>query len=177
MEKERSELSTKSRQGAPIIAAGSVYFFVLFLLSFVVDGRLLELIWVVGSGVVFPLGLLIARLIGADILVKGNQLGTLAGVVGGIQALYIPVYIVAYKYAPEWLPFIVGTLTAAHFIPYIWLYQSRVYGFMIAAMAAVSIVFGSIHGISFMAVPLGIAAVYGVSAFLLNKAALQVTRR
>lgn len=160
----RIELTRVSRMGAPIIFAGALYFAALFVLSFIIERSVLELIWVVGPGVVFPLGMAVARLMGADIFIKNNQLAVLAGVVGGIQALFIPVYIVVYKVMPEWLPFVIGTLTAAHFIPYIWLYQSKIYGVMIAAMALISIVFGSLHELSFTVVPLGIALIYAVSA-------------
>lgn len=161
------ELKRSSHQGAPIIAGGALYFATLFGLSFFIDVRVLQLIWVVGLGAVFPLGILIAQIFKLDLFVKGNALGALAGIVGGIQALYIPVYIVAYKFFPEWLPFLVGTMTAAHFIPYIWLYKSKIYAYMIASMALVSIVFGSIHQWSYTAVPLGIAIIYAVSAALL----------
>lgn len=89
----RNEVKAASRFGAPIITAGSIYFLALFVLSFFLDQKILELIWVVGIGVIFPLGILIGRLQGADLFVKNNQLATLAGIVGGIQALFIPAYI------------------------------------------------------------------------------------
>lgn len=163
----RNELKTSSLQGAPIIFAGCIYFAFLFLISFFASQDILALIWVIGLGTIFPLGMIISQLLGARLFIKDNQLGVLAGSVGGIQALFLPTYIIIYKFAPEWLPLIIGTLTAAHFIPYIWIYQSKIYAMMIFFMTILSVVLGCVHSITYTAVPLGLAMTYAVFATFL----------
>lgn len=85
-----------------------------------------------GAGVLFPLSLLLARLRGLDTSAQGNPLGVLAGLLGAVQILYIPVLLGAYYLAPDAVPWFLGALVGAHLLPFGWLYGGA--GYLLAAV-------------------------------------------
>src|SRR5699024_11320924 len=91
------------------------------------DHRLLALCYLIGSGSIFPLAVVISKILKANILSK-NPLGVLGGIIGGIQAFYLPIWIVIYIEHYELLPMAIGILGASHFLPYLWIYNSKTYG-------------------------------------------------
>ncbi|MGQ0514920.1 DUF7010 family protein, partial [Bacillus sp. D-CC] len=80
--------------------------------------------------------------IAAIIKPKGNPLGILAGLIGGINVLNIPLVLLAYFQFPEWLPFVVAMLIGVHFIPYVWIYESKSYGLLSVGTVFVTSVCG-----------------------------------
>src|SRR5699024_4419385 len=99
--------------------------------------------YLVGLGSIFPLAILISRLLQANLFSK-NPLGELGGITGGIQAFYLLIWIILYIENYHLLPVAIGVLGASHFLPYVWIYNSKTYGYFTFMMAAVSFVFGYI---------------------------------
>ncbi len=75
------------------------------------------------TGMIFPLGILIGRLLGEDVLSKGNELDSLFGlnIVMAllVWAIAIPFYIVE----PSSLPLSVGILAGLMWVPFSWMIQ------------------------------------------------------
>ncbi len=166
----RYELSVRAQKGYPILLSGALFFLVLAILSLYIPKDALYLLWVVGLGMIFPLGIIIGKLLKIDIITKDNPLGTLGGIVAGMQAFFIPVFIMVYQNNPEWLPFTVGLLGASHFLPYYWIYDSKAYLFLAIATGLVAFVAGGTFiGSAFLVTPLGIAAVYAITVVLILK--------
>lgn len=138
----RTEMIEDAQKGYTMPLAGAVYFFVVGVLSFYLQPTTLSFIWIVGMGSVFPLGILFSKSLGVNLMAKGNPLGTLGGIVGGTQAFFIPVYIVAMTVAPDWLPVTIGILGGSHFLPYVWIYDSPTYLFIAVGMGLVSLGIG-----------------------------------
>jgi hypothetical protein len=127
-------------------------------------------VYIFGVGLVFPLGVFIAMLMKIDIFAKGNPLGSLAATIGGMQILFAPIIITLYFYEPSWIPFVLGVLNGAHFLPYVWVYNSKSY----LLLSITTVVFATFVGLvflkfTFMVTPFCIAAIYLVSAFGLKK--------
>jgi hypothetical protein len=70
------------------------------------------------TGLVFPLALLLGRLPGHDVLARANPLGTLGASLSGLQVSFFPVLPWAYLYRPSVVPWFLGALTGAHFLPF-----------------------------------------------------------
>ncbi len=86
---------------------------------------------------------MIAAILKIDMFAKGNPLGgVLAGLIGGINVLNIPLVLLAYFQFPEWLPFVVAMLIGVHFIPYVWIYESKSYGLLSVGTVFVTSVCG-----------------------------------
>lgn len=117
--------------------AGALYWLAMGVLGLIIEGKTLALCYLLGVGSIFPLGLLLGRLLKADLMSR-NPLGALSGIVGGIQAFFLPLWIVIYIEHFELIPFAIGLLAGSHFLPYIWIYRSRTYLFLTLSMAAES---------------------------------------
>lgn len=86
------------------------------------------------------------------------------------QAFYIPVYIMVYKNNPAFLPFTIGLLGGSHFLPYMWIYNSRAYLFIMLGTCLAAFLFGSFFvDQAFTLVPLAVSIVYGVGVWWMRK--------
>jgi hypothetical protein len=119
-------------------AAGTLYWLAVFaLVNTTPQSRALVLSFVL-TGAVFPVGLLFTRLAGGNLFAKSEVMGSLGGILAGIQILYWPVIIAVYSEAPDWTPFVMVMLFGSHFLPYAWLYRSRAYAFLAVSTTVVS---------------------------------------
>lgn len=152
-----------TQRGYPVLVAGAVYFLALAVLPALVPRRTVQLIWVLGLGIVFPGGLLLARLLGIHLISKGSPLGTLGGLIAATQVFYLPVFIAVYQFKPSILPLTVGALGGAHFLPYGWLYNSRGYLFVALATGLSALILGGpFMSSSLTLVPIAISLTYAL---------------
>ena len=156
----KDDLIRSARSGYPVFIAGALYWLAMGMFGLFFEGQTLSLIYLLGVGSIFPLGLLLGKLFKADLMSK-NPLGALSGIVGGIQAFFIPLWIVIYMERHELIPFSIGLLAGSHFLPYVWIYRSRMYLFLTLAMAALSFFLGYVFDqLAFTALPFAMAAIY-----------------
>lgn len=165
----KQELISSSKRGYPFLLAGSVVMITLGLAEQWLDRSSVHLLWMVGLGFIFPLAILFSLLLGVQLFTR-NPLNTLGGIVGGIQAFYLPVWIWAYQSQPEYLPFVVGCLAGSHFLPYTWIYDSRAYLVATIGSVSVSVLFGlAFREQAYTLVPFSIAAVYLLGVWLVAR--------
>lgn len=164
----KHDLIVEGKKGYPFFLAGTLYWLAMGVLRFIIDSEeQLALIYLLASCSIFPLAIMISKVFKVNIFSK-NPLGVLGGIVGGIQAFYLPVWIVIYMEHYEWLPMAIGILGASHFLPYLWIYQSKTYGIFTVALAVLSFVFGYIFiDQAFSTLPFLLAIMYLITALLL----------
>ncbi|WP_099098684.1 DUF7010 family protein [Bacillus thermotolerans] len=163
-------MARSSKKGYPILLSGAIIFLLFALMPIILPMTAVHLIWVIGLGAIFPLGLLIAKLLNIQLLTTDNPLATLGGIVAAPQAFFIPVFIIVYMYIPEYLPFTVGLLGGSHFLPYMWIYRSKAYLFVTLATCLSSLILGGfLVDYAFTLVPLAIVAIYGSGVWLIIK--------
>jgi len=166
-------LAASSRRGLPMIVTGTLFWLVAGLAGFL-DHAITVWVYLYGIGLIFPVGILISKAMKLDLFVKDNPLATLAGVVGGMQVLFAPLVILILFRQPDYIPFAVGVLTGAHFLPYAVIYRSKAYLFLSIATVAGAALIGSLaveH--TFLATPFALTAVYLVTCLLLMREAAQ----
>ncbi|GAA4114012.1 hypothetical protein FB556_0788 [Enteractinococcus coprophilus] len=130
----RQDLSHRTGRGLNAIVAGIVLWSTFTVLGVVLsDSFVLALAYVFGAGALFPLSLLVAKFLKLDPFASGNPLGTLAGLLGAVQVLFIPLMIGAVLAVPTMVPWFLAVLVGAHFLPFSWVYSSRAY--LIAAIS------------------------------------------
>jgi hypothetical protein len=129
-EKTRCIILTRMGLGMPI--AGFVYWLVYaFLVSrFRIDNAVYMAFF--ATGLVFPLGVGITRLLGGDLFARSPALTSLGLQLAALQLFFWPVIILLASIAPAWAPYAMACLFASHFLPYGWLYRSR--GYMVLAI-------------------------------------------
>ncbi len=168
-EEMRNDLIRTAKRGYSFPLAGALFMIVVTILAQFLEEDILKMVWLFGMGSIFPLGVLLGKMLGFDVMCK-SPLGVLGGLVGGIQGLFLPVWIFAYVHNPEYLPFFIGVLGGAHFLPYFLIYRSKAYLFMAVATVIVSVIFGAIFvENSYFTTPIAIACVYFISFFLDSK--------
>ena len=127
-----------------------------------------RLIWILGLGLIFPIGIFISKILGVNMLSSDNPLGILGGIVAAPQAFYIPVFVLVYMKIPEFLPFTIGLLAGSHFLPYMWIYKSKAYLFVTLGTCLSALILGSFFvDQAFTVVPLAISIVYGIGVLLI----------
>src|SRR5699024_321955 len=127
------------------------------------DHRLLALCYLIGSGSIFPLAVVISKILKANILSK-NPHGVLGGIIGGIQAFYLPIWIVFYIEYYNLLLMLIVNLDSSHFIAYLCIYNSKTYGIFTISMAVISFIFVYIFiNQAFLTLPFLLAVIYLVS--------------
>jgi hypothetical protein len=168
LEQLQKEVIFETKKGYPILLSGAIIFLIFTLMPLLLPVKTISLIWIFGLGAVFPLGILISKILGVNILIAGNPLGTAAGIVAAPQGFYIPVFIIVYMNIPEYLPFTIGLLAGSHFLPYIWIYKSKAYLFVTLGACLSALVLGGFFvDLAFTLVPLAISIVYGIGVLLI----------
>jgi hypothetical protein len=88
--------------------------------------------------------------------------------VGGIQAFFLPVWIILYLEHYKLVPMAIGILAGSHFLPYAWMYNSKTYVFLPIAMTIASLVFGYVYmEYAFTVLPFSMMVIYLISIFFL----------
>ncbi len=129
----RQDLRTRTGRGSSALLGGTLLWATFGILGLVLPDRPERaLLYLFGAGALFPLSLLLARVRGLDPFARGNPLGTLAGLLGAVQVLYIPVLLGAYYLIPDAVPWFLGVLVGAHLLPFAWLHGST--GYLTAAI-------------------------------------------
>ncbi|WP_438348409.1 DUF7010 family protein [Paenibacillus sp. FA6] len=170
LEELQKEVIFEARKGFPLLLAGVIVFFIFTFMPLIFPVETVQLIWIFGLGAIFPIGILISKILGVNLFTTGNPLGTLGGLVAGPQAFYIPVFILVYMNIPEYLPFTIGLLAGSHFLPYTWIYKSKAYLFVTLGTCLSALILGSLLvDQAFTLVPLAISMVYGVGVLLIRR--------
>lgn len=97
----RDELRVRTAQGSSALLGGILLRTGFGILGLVLpQGSTRRSPTLLGGGLLFPLSLVIARFRRLDPVAAGNPLGVLAGLLGAVQVLYIPVMLGAYFRLP-----------------------------------------------------------------------------
>jgi hypothetical protein len=164
----KKDLSMETGLGYPVFLAGILFWLFVGISSFIVTPETLVWMYVFGIGAIMPLAILISKLLRVNFLSAHNPLSTVAGLVGGVQLFFAPLVIMIVLHQPDWIPFAIGVLTGAHFLPYVWIYDSKVYLFQTIATVFVASFFGIVFmELSFHIVPFALSIVYSVTLLLL----------
>lgn len=159
--KLKKDYAAATKRGVPILMGGLLYWLVGGLSAVWIPQDVSVWVFLFGMGVVFPLGILIGRLMGIDLFAKGNPLGPLTGIIGGLQILFAPLVVYVLYADPSWLPFTIAVLAGAHFLPLMWVYESRSYVFLsvgtVLASAAAALV---MKEEAFTIIPFAVFVVY-----------------
>jgi hypothetical protein len=159
-----------AQRGYPILITGSAFFIVLAAIGNALPQRTLGLVWIFGMMVIFPTGVMLAGLLGLNVMTRDNPLGTLGGLVAAVQAFFIPVFIVVYQFTPQYLPLAVGVLGGAHFLPYSWIYRSRAYIFVSIGTGLASLVIGAaMLSVAYTLVPLAIGVIFAAGVVWIRR--------
>nr|WP_078544614.1 hypothetical protein [Litchfieldia alkalitelluris] len=154
-----------------MIIVGIFFWLVVGLLSFFnLHIKMHGLLVFIGISMIFPLGMIVSKMMKIDMMAKDNPLSALAGLLGAMQLFFTPILMVIFIDETQLLPFFVAVLTGAHFFPFAWLYKSKAYIFQTVAIIVWAIIFGFIfNSYLFTIFPFILSAVYLITSLWLTK--------
>jgi hypothetical protein len=164
----QNDLSLEAHLGYPVFIAGILFWLFVGVSSFFLSKETLVWLYLFGIGAILPLAILISKLLKINFLAAHNPLSTVGGLVGGVQIFFAPIVIMVAYHQPEWMPFVIGVLAGAHFLPYVWIYDTKIYLFQ----TVTTVIVASVTGIGFMdqafhLTPFALSIVYLITAILL----------
>jgi hypothetical protein len=162
----KNDLSLEAHLGYPVFIAGIIFWLFVRICSFFLPQETLVWLYLFGIGAILPLAILISKLLKINFLAAHNPLSTVGGLVGGVQIFFAPIVIMVAYHQPEWMPFVIGVLTGAHFLPYVWIYDTKIYLFQTITTVIVASVIGFMEQ-SFHITPFALSIVYMITAILL----------
>lgn len=166
----RADYIHRGRRGIAFIGAGVLVWVGFAILGAVLPASIRPFIYLFGAGTQFPAGILASTLLKHDWQSKGNPLGLLGGLVGGLQILFAPIIILTWAKFPEYLPGFLGVLVGAHFLPFLWLYNSRAYLFLSIAVTLVSAGTGLIKPeLAYVLTPAAVAVTLAAGLLMLHR--------
>ena len=149
----------------------------LVWLAFAIAGALLPerqagLVMLFGSGVIFPLGLLLARVLGEDLLSRDSPFARLMGASTLMVNLLWPLHIVLFLQDPDLLPLTLGVGLGLHWIVFGWIVRHPVGLFhAIARSVLLPVLWVAFPDSRFVALPGAVTVVYVVTIVILVRRA------
>ena len=118
-------LLAKANGGISLPVAGALYWLVLGILGFFLPERLWIFCAAFGSGLIFPLGLLLSRPLNSNLFIRDEPLANVAGFAVLAINLLWPLYFAIIAVAPALLPLALGIGMSLHWPIIGWMYGSR----------------------------------------------------
>ena len=164
----RDSISRITLRGVCMPIAGTFFWIAVAILGETLPLKTAMFFAFCATGLVFPLGLAIAKLTGADLMSRSHPLSSLGLVMNLVQLAYWPVVVVVHFNAPEWTAFTMAVLFGSHFLPYAWLYRSQGYALIggLSMVLPVTLAFAGLAQITPVALVMVLAYVIGVAKVL-----------
>jgi len=131
---ERQSAYGRLRGGAPVLLAGATYWGILTAIGYLVGGEVWYYAALFGSGSIFPLALLFARLMKNDFLKDRTAVTSVLAPAFIAMLLFWPMAIAALWEAPEVFPLILAIGLSLHFPVIGWSYGRT---FLLSAHAVI----------------------------------------
>jgi hypothetical protein len=139
----KNELSVKSKNGIAFLLAGTIIWTIItvvFLQPLGIKEKNIFLFY--STGLTFPLAIMISKVIKADWKNKDNPLSKLGLYLNLAQLMYFPIIFWAFVTNPTNMVLFFAIITGAHFFPFGWLYNTKVYFFMAPIISIINLVIG-----------------------------------
>ncbi|CAM3933216.1 DUF7010 family protein [Alkalicoccus chagannorensis] len=128
IEEWKRDASIRGKNGAAFLAAGACVWLLITLLHLLPVSMQVQQIGSLSlTGLVFPGAVLFSALLGASWQLEGNPLSSLGTVLNAALLPYLPLVFWAYSAAPGQMVLFLAVITAAHFLPFGWMYAQRLY--------------------------------------------------
>ena len=122
-----NDLAASSRRGAAFLIAFGTTWLACGLLAYLLPPADLALVVMFQGALAVPMAFGVQKLLGFPEGAPENPLTSLSIYLGMTQAVAIPAAVLTYARTPTFVPAVFAAIVGAHFLPYAWLQQTRVY--------------------------------------------------
>jgi hypothetical protein len=168
LESLRRDYRRTSGRSIALPIAGTIIWAAIGFIGSLVSPATAALVLLFGSGLIFPIGLIVARILGERILDNRNPLARLMGLAVLMVNLLWPIHIAFFLQDPTALPLSVGIALGIHWIVFGWIIRHPVGLFhALARTILVTVAWFALPGQRFTIVPAVIVIVYLVTILVL----------
>lgn len=147
LETLREDLLTKQKKGLPFILASCILWALISVVCALdIPVMTRNLLVFCCACPLFPLAILIGKIIGVNVLEKENPLSKLLILFTVNQFLYLLIVMWVFSAVPEKMVMIHAMVFGAHLLPYSWIYRSKAYLAAAIVIPVVSLVLGIYTG-------------------------------
>lgn len=164
LERARRAFFVRAGGGVGLPAAGLLYWAALAVAGMVLTTKAWGAVACIGSGLIYPLGLLLARPTRSNVAIKDDPLSPLA--LRGIVAINLlwPLHFAIWFTAPQLLPLSLAIGMALHWPIIGWMYDCRAcLAHALMRVPLVSAIWFLLPGYRLTLLPLAVALVYAVT--------------
>ena len=169
LEELREDLLKKQKKGLPFIIASCIpWALISVVCALDIPVMTRNMLVFCCACPLFPLAMLVGKIIGVNVLEKENPLSRLLILFTCNQFLYLLIVMWVFSAVPEKMVMIHAMVFGAHLLPYSWTYRSRAYVIASVVIPVVSLILGIYAG----ALPVALfveAAVIVFAAFLFRE--------
>jgi len=124
----KKEIAQKTKMGLPFILSASVLWFIIFIIFLSnANIKIKNIFTFYSTGLLFPLSILLAKILKCQWKVKNNDLNKLALYLNLAQLLYYPILFISFMTSPYKMIIFFAIIIGAHLFPYAWLYNTKTY--------------------------------------------------
>ena len=165
----RIDLARRSKWNVGYFAAGFLYWSFAAAVGSLLPVPAAKLYWLIGTFFIFPLAVLLSRLLRADPFTSGNALGNLLGITHvGLIYLLFPLIIVFFLYLPEALPLALAICFGASFVVFFWVFGSALFLWhIIIRVVGATIIWFAMPEYRYSLLPAFVAALYLATALVI----------
>ncbi|MET1155272.1 hypothetical protein [Arthrobacter sp.] len=135
VDEARSTASGTAAQGAAWLIAFGITLTIAAVLSFFLPLEVAVLVAVFQGGVALPLAFALERRLGTAPMAPDHPLRSLSIQLAMVQIVALPAVIMMYTQNPALVPAVFAAIGGAHFLPYVWLHQTKIYLYLALAVA------------------------------------------
>ena len=147
LEELRNDLLVKQKKGLPFIIASCVLWALISVVCALdIPVMTRNLLVFCCACPLFPLAILVGKIIGVNVLEKENPLSKLLILATVNQFLYLLIVMWVFSAVPEKMVMVHAMVFGAHLLPYSWIYKSRAYLAVAIVIPVVSLVLGIFAG-------------------------------
>ena len=143
LEELRNDLLVKQKKGLPFIFASCVLWALISVVCALdIPVMTRNLLVFCCACPLFPLAILVGKIIGVNVLEKENPLSKLLILFTANQFLYLLIVMWVFSAVPEKMVMIHAMVFGAHLLPYSWIYRSKAYLVVAIVIPVVSLILG-----------------------------------
>jgi len=131
----RTTASATAAQGAAWLIAFGITLSIAAVLSFLLPLEVAVLVAVFQGGVALPLAFALERRLGTAPMAQDHPLRSLSVQLAMVQIVALPAVIMMYTQNPALVPAVFAAIGGAHFLPYVWLHQTKIYLYLALGVA------------------------------------------
>jgi hypothetical protein len=165
----RVDLAERSFWNLGYFVAGLIFWLYVIAINIYFPLKAAKTYWLVGTFFIFPIAVLVSRLLGADPFSKGNHLGELVGYTHmSLITLTFPIVICAMVYFPEAMILILAIAYCLDFYVMTWAFGSPLFGIHAAArVVSVTVIWFALPDWREIVLPAAVAFAYLATVILI----------